>query len=265
MGMRKRAWEIVEKTDNRDHTGRIFSVFIFSLIILNVMCIMLESVERIGSYFTVWFRIFEFFSVAIFTVEYAVRLWSCVESEEYRSPFLGRLRFAFRFMSIIDLLAFLPFYLPLITLDLRFLRLLRIFRIFRILKIAKYTTSLNLITRVFSSKKEELFISILFMALLLVLSSCIMYACEFESQPEVYSSIPATMWWSVATLTTVGYGDVYPVTTLGRFLGGIISILGICMFALPTGILGSGFIEEFQKGKEVSVKKCPHCGKVLND
>lgn len=111
------------------------------------------------------------------------------------------------------------------------------------------------------SKKEELILTTALMGMLLVVSSSLLYYCENTVQPDRFSSIPATMWWSVATLTTVGYGDMYPVTVLGKCCAGIAAIVGIGMFALPTGILGSGFVEEIQKGK--GPQKCPHCGNNL--
>jgi voltage-gated potassium channel len=164
-------------------------------------------------------------------------------------------------MAIIDLVAILPFYLPLVGIDLRSLRVLRLLRILRIAKVGRYYSSLNLIKHVFQAKKEELVLTSAMMGLLLVVSSSLLYYCESAVQPDAFSSIPATMWWAVATLTTVGYGDMYPVTLLGRLLAGTIAILGIGMFALPTGILGAGFVEAIQKQKKELVQRCPHCGK----
>ena len=142
------------------------------------------------------------------------------------------------------------------------MRVLRLFRIVRIMKIGRYYSSLNQIKTVFRDKKEELVLTFTLLTMLLVVSSSVLYFCENSENPETFSSIPATMWWSVETLTTVGYGDMYPTTPWGKFFASLIAILGIGMFALPTGILGAGFIEAVQKSKRVA-EVCPHCGKRL--
>ncbi len=173
-------------------------------------------------------------------------------------------------MALIDLAAILPFYLPMIiNLDLRFLRILRLTRIFRILKINRYTESLEMIKVVLYKKKEELGVTTFVTFLLLLFSSSLMYYIETEAQPEAFPNIIASFWWGVATLTTVGYGDVYPITVIGKILSGIIALLGIGLVALPTGIISSGFMDEMnQKRKsEREYKKknyCPYCGEELN-
>jgi len=194
-------------------------------------------------------------------VEYLLRVWACVEDRRYQGALRGRLRFLFTAQALIDLLAILPFYLTFLTLDLRFMRALRLFRIVRVAKVGRYMSAFSLFGRVLRSRKEELILSTGVMLILLLLSSCLMYYAENEAQPEQFPNIPSAMWWAVATLTTVGYGDVYPVTALGRLLGAFTAILGIGLFALPTGILGSGFVEEIQARRTPPV--CPHCGKPL--
>jgi voltage-gated potassium channel len=207
---------------------------------------------------------FEVVSVFIFTVEYILRLWTCVEQDAFSTPLKGRIKFMFTPLAVVDLLAILPFYLPMfITLDLRFLRILRLFRIFRLLKMARYLEHFSLMAAVVRRKKEELIITLFMAFMLLILSASLIYYAEREAQPQAFSSIPRAMWWSVNTLTTVGYGDVYPVTAAGRLLGGVIALLGIGVFALPAGILGSGFVEELQK-KKARELRCPHCGRSLN-
>ena len=153
-------------------------------------------------------------------------------------------------MAIIDLLAILPFYLPFfLALDLRFLRVLRLFRLFRLFKLARYSSALGMIYRATVKNKEILVSAFVILVMLLIISSSLMYHVEYEAQPGAFDSIPSTMWWSIATLTTVGYGDIYPITPLGKFLGAFIAILGIAMFAIPTGVLATGFMEEMQKAK----------------
>lgn len=158
-------------------------------------------------------------------------------------------------LAMIDLFAILPFYLPMIIpLDLRFIRAVRLFRLFRLFKIGRYSKALSLLKKVLKDKKEELILIIFVVFLLLIIFSSLMYFIEKEAQPEAFSSIPEAMWWGIITLTTVGYGDVYPITPLGKILGALIAFLGIGMFALPAGILGSGLVEVVRK-KEVNTDK----------
>ena len=261
MNVRKRIWEIVEVARPGDTASRIFDICILTLILLNVIAVVIGSVKSLEARWGLFLNDFEIFSVAVFTLEYLIRLWSCTADPRFAGRIGGRLRHALRLISIIDLLAVLPFYLPLLGIDLRSLRVLRLLRILRVAKIGRYYTSLNLIKQVLLSKREELVLSSFMMGLLLVVSSTLLFYCENTAQPQAFSSIPATMWWAVATLTTVGYGDMYPVTLMGKFLASVIAILGIGMFALPTGILGAGFVESIQQSKDQQV--CPHCGKAL--
>ena len=165
-------------------------------------------------------------------------------------------------MGLIDLLAIAPFYVA-SYMDLRILRALRLFRLFRIAKVTRYSSVLNTFGRVLRAKKEELVIMLSFTVMLLLISSAVMYLVENPAQPEKFSSIPTAMWWGITTLTTVGYGDAYPVTPLGKILGSVIAVMGIGLFALPAGILGSAFMEDLQKRKGHSSSSCPHCGKDL--
>jgi voltage-gated potassium channel len=222
-----------------------------------------ETVEPIHAAARGAFSAFEVFSVGVFTAEYMLRLWSCTESPRFARPVRGRLRWMVTPMAIVDLLAVLPFYLPFLGADLRIIRILRLFRLFRILKLARYSRALHVIGGVIREKREELLMSCSFLLVLMLVASALMYFAEHEAQPDRFSSIPAAAWWAVVTLTTVGYGDIYPVTPLGRFIGGATAILGIAMLALPTGILGSGFIERFNKERE-DPRRCPHCGKEIS-
>jgi len=142
--------------------------------------------------------------------------------------------------------------------------MLRIFRLFRVFRVSRYLKAFDLMQHVFRRKREELLISLVFVAFILVVTSCVMYFVEHEAQPKAFSSIPATMWWGMATLTTVGYGDIYPVTPLGKFLGSLIAILGVGLVALPAGILASGFSEEMAKRTHHHQDEvCPTCGQEI--
>lgn len=239
---------------------KLFHLFMIFLIILNVLAVMLETVEEIAVQQADSLLWFEYFSVAVFSMEYLLRIWCCNANRKYGGHIVGRIKFLFTPMALMDLLAILPFYLPLlITFDLRFIRLIRLLRIFRLFKLGRYSSAYTLIKHVILAKKEYLIITLVFGSSLLISSSCIIYFAEHEAQPQVFSSIPAAMWWGIVTLTTVGYGDAYPITPLGKFLSGIIALLGIGLFALPAGILASGFSDEIQKQQCKTI--CPHCGK----
>lgn len=226
---------------------KIFDVFILTLISLNVLAVILGTVEELASGYSGLLYGFEVFSVVIFSLEYIGRLWSCTKDERYKGAVRGRIRFAMSPMALIDLVAILPFYLPmLIPFDARFVRAIRLFRLFRMLKIGRYSDAARRLGNVLRAKREELGITVFAVALLLILASSLMYFVEHEAQPDIFSSIPAAMWWGASTLTTVGYGDIYPITPIGKVLGAAIAVLGIGMFALPAGILASGFAEEIQ-------------------
>ena len=260
---KRRTYEILEKASLNDVASQVFDIFIMSLIALNVVAVILQTVESLSSRYSQFFHVFEVCSIVVFTAEYAMRLWSCTAEQKDPKTIRGRVRFATSPLAMVDLIAILPFYLPmLLPLDLRFIRVVRLFRLFRLFKMARYSEALKTFGNVLRAKKEELFITLFVVFILLIVASSLMYLIENQVQPERFSSIPAAMWWGVATLTTVGYGDIFPVTPLGKVLGAIIALLGIGMFALPAGILGSGFVGEIQK-KTRSIQVCPHCGKNL--
>ncbi len=259
MEVRRRIHEILEPGAEGDRASRGLDIFIVSLIALNVIALVAETVDVIQDVWPAFFSWFEVVSVAIFSIEYVLRIWSCTAATEYASPLRGRFRFAATPLALIDLLAVLPFYLPFTGVDLRFVRAVRLFRLFRLAKLGRYSAALQTLGRVFASRKEELGITVFVLSLLLLLASSLVYFAENEAQPEVFSSIPATMWWGVATLTTVGYGDACPVTPIGKVVSAVIAILGIGMFALPTGILSAAFIEEVNKRRGAR-QVCPHCG-----
>ncbi len=255
-----------QKIANFINFNPYFIKFIYGLIVLNVVAIVLQSYEDLEAEYYNYFRGFEIFTVIIFTLEYFLRIWlSDITKENKRE----RLNFAFSTMGIIDLIAILPFYLPFIfPFDLRIIRILRLFRLLRIFKLSRYSKSLKTIRYIFKEVKDELSITVFVTFVLMVLSSTLMYYIEHDNQPEQFGSIGDAFWWAVATLTTVGYGDVYPITPLGKILSGIIALIGIGFVALPTGIISSAFIEKIQaekKQKEVENCTCPHCGKKIDE
>jgi voltage-gated potassium channel len=260
-GLRKRVNEIIEQTRPGDTANSAFNVAIVTIIVLNVAAIMVETVQPLSARWARWLDAFEVFSVAVFSIEYLLRLWSCTVDPRYGHPVTGRLRFALKPIVMVDLLAVLPFYLTVTTLDLRFLRVFRLLRFLRIAKLARYAESMRIMQRVIRNKREELIVIGVVLAILLTLSASLLYLAEHTAQPERFSSIPAALWWAVETLLTVGHGDTHPITPLGKVFAAVVACLGIGMFALPTGILGAGFVEEMDKLKQSP--SCPHCGHPL--
>lgn len=258
--MKHRVFGLLEPGDDE---GRWLDIFIVCLIVLNVLAVMLETVEWIGSRFADLFDAFETFSVAVFTVEYILRVWSCTVDPRFSDPVRGRIRFMRSPLAVVDLLAFLPFYLPFVLPDTRVLRAVRLFRLFRLMKLARYSESVDLFIDVLKLKKDELLLVLVSIMILLIVSSTLMYDVEHDAQPDKFSSIPAAMWWGLVTLATVGYGDIFPVTPAGKLIGSVVVLLGIGLFALPAGIIASGFSEVLQMRRERCEIVCPHCGRVI--
>jgi voltage-gated potassium channel len=262
--IKKKTNLLLDPSDGHTTWDTIVNIVIVVLIVLNTIAVIFETVESIYLPNKSLFRSVELFSVTVFSIEYVLRVWSCTVFKQYSRPVIGRLKFILSTGAIIDLLAILPFYLPLFMIyDLRFIRILRLLRFFRFFKLGRYLKASKIMGNVFKAKKEELFLSLVITFFLIIVASSVMFYTEHEAQPDKFSSIPETMWWSVATLTTVGYGDTYPVTGLGKFLTACISILGIGMFALPAGILASGFSDEFKKMKK-DKNCCPNCGNEIS-
>lgn len=255
---------ILDSRSTGSKSQRFVNGFLIAMILLNTGAVILETDHGLYGQHTAFFHFFDLISVAVFTVEYLLRLWSSTCNPKYSHPFYGRLRYVVSVAAIIDLIAIIPFYLPLLfAFDLRFLRMLRMLEFARFLKLGRYVRASKLIGNVVKSKKEELTISLFATASLILVASCLVYYIEHQVQPNKFSSIPNTMWFCVSTLATVGYGDMYPITTMGKILTALISILGIGMFAIPTGILASAFNDEFRKLKKHKMY-CPHCGEEID-
>ncbi len=261
--LRRRTYQVLETAGGRrSGPARAFNVLLVLIIALNALAIVLHTVPDINARFPRLFIDFEYFSSIFFSLEYGLRLWACVENERYRHPVWGRLRYAVSLGALVHLLAILPFYLSHFSSDTGLLRILRIFRILRLFRVTRYSHALKVIQHVAQDKKEELVISAMFIVFMLIISSSIMFYIEHEAQPQVFSSIPATLWWGVSTLTTVGYGDAVPNTPLGKFFGGMMAMAGVGLFALPTGILASGFAQAMTRSRQKTVR-CPHCGQEI--
>ncbi len=264
--LKKKVYEIIEEAEEGNRASEIFDIFLVALISLNVVALIVSTVEELFQISPRAFHLFELISVGVFSVEYLLRVWSCTEDSKYSHPLWGRLRYIISPLALIDLLAVMPvflvFFVNLRGLDLRFLRVVRLLA--RIVRLSRYFSSLQTLGGVIQTKRGELLAVVSVLFVLLVMTSSLMFFAEHEAQPEEFASIPTAMWWSIITLTTVGYGDVFPVTAAGRFLAGVIAIVGIGLFALPAAILGSGFMEELSDERN-SPAICPHCGKRIQD
>lgn len=247
--LRKRTALLLEGNGEYTKAGHIIDLFLITLIMVNVIAIVLESIAILAQTYTYEFLVLELVSVSIFAIEYILRLWSCVDRAEYKgmkiSNFRRRIKYMFTPLALIDLLAILPTLLMLfIAFDLRFLR---VFRLLRVFKLTRYSRAMQLLLQSFRDESSSLMAAFFIMAVVLILASCGIYLIEHDIQPDKFGSIPAAMWWAMATLTTVGYGDVVPVTPLGRFFGGVITLLSMGMVAIPTGLLASSFSEQLRK------------------
>jgi voltage-gated potassium channel len=263
---KQKVYEILERGALEHPLGRFIAGTLSLLIFLNVIAAVLETDAQVFQDYNHLFDLFALLSVMIFAAEYIIRVWCCTENPLYRDPVRGRLKYMASPVALIDLLVILPFLLlPFIAMTPGILSFIRFFRIFWILKISHYSRALKTFGRVFAAKRGEIFVAFFIMLVLLIIGSALIYFAEHDAQPQKFSSVLASMWWGIETMATIGYGDMVPVTTLGKFIAGIVALLGVGLFALPAGIFASGFIEEInRKKKGEDTLTCPHCGKVIS-
>jgi voltage-gated potassium channel len=243
--IQKRTSQLLSKGNVADKPSQYVDMILFILIVLNIAAVCLESVKHIGNEYKVAFNAFEFFSVVIFSIEYLLRAWSAPARNDLGNStnIIKRMKYIFSFTGLIDFLAIIPSILPYFFggLDLRWLRVLRLLRL---LKISNYSSALEDFFSAIKADWRSFSAALYLMVIALFLSSALMYIAEHDSQPEKFSSIPETMWWGLITLTTVGYGDVSPVTPLGKIIGAFTAIMGVCTVALLTGIVASAFANQ---------------------
>ena len=245
--LKSRLYKILEAGHSHDWQSRLFEGAMATLIVLNVIAFSLETVPEIHDRYEMSFLAFDLFSIAIFTVEYILRLWVCTEHPPFQglAPLKARLKFARSPLMIVDLLAIAPFYLgALFAIDLRVLRILRLLRFF---KLARFSPAFNTMLRVIAAERSALMGVVIVMFGMVIIAASLLYLAEGNEPDSDFATVPEAMWWAVATLTTVGYGDVTPETPLGKLLAGIVMICGLGFFALPIGIIASGFMEEFRR------------------
>jgi voltage-gated potassium channel len=238
-------YQLLEKAEEGDRASQLVDVGLLILVFVNVLAVSLETVDSLHRAYAEIFWWIEIVSVTLFTLEYGLRFWSVAASADERgiSSLKARLSYVFSPTGIIDLVAILPSLLPLLfgSIDLRWLRILRLARLF---KFSHYTSALeDLISSV--RREHQSFIATIYLLFLaLMISSTLIYVFEHELQPENFGSIPESMWWSFVTLTTVGYGDVVPVTAAGRAIAALTALMGVCVVALLTGIVATGFSKQ---------------------
>ncbi len=247
LSLRRRLYVILEAGKTGDLPSLVFDTVMVILIIANVVGFALQTVPAIDAQYGGLLELFNVISVLIFTAEYLLRLWVCVEHRPLQefTPARARLKFMANPFMLIDLLAILPFYLSIFTaMDLR---VLRVFRLLRFLKLVRYSPALASLWDALVAERRALLGALIVMLGLLMLASSLMYFIEGNVQPDLFGSVPSAMWWGIATLTTVGYGDAVPITALGRLVGGVVMILGLGMFAIPIGIIATGWNQEIHR------------------
>jgi exodeoxyribonuclease VII large subunit len=248
--VQRQVYAIIETSNSDSFLSRLDDWGVSFLVILDVTALILDTSQGISLPFDLLLDNIELISLVCFTILYLLQLWSCTADPQYHHPVWGRLRYALTPLVLIDLLAILPFYLIFLIPHPLLVEATDLFRLLRLLKLIRYSESLQTILGAIASKKDELLMTVVGVFMVLVFASSVMYFAERYAQPEVFPSIPVAMWWGVVTLTTVGYGDVYPVTPLGKIFGAILAFTGIGLFALPAGIIASGFSGEIQKRTE---------------
>jgi len=254
--------------------GRLSTVvtsLIMGLVFLNFLMVVIETFDVLTDTWHTFFHAFEVFTVVIFTIEFLVRLWTA----DLLYPKLGggkaRVKYLFSFMAIVDLVAIIPFYLgALVPINMVMVRSLRVLRMLRILKVTRYSSALTMVGKILKLRSKHLMSSILMIFLMMMIIAVIMYHVENEAQPDAFNNAFDSLWWAIATITTVGFGDVAPITTIGRIMGGLIALLGVGLVAIPTGILTDGFIREMTKEErrerallrkqKPETVTCPKCG-----
>lgn len=250
---RKRLNEIIETSEYSDKAGRTYDIVSVIIVVINLLVSIMYTYESLRTAYGRALLTIESITVLFFAVDYILRLVSCKFKYSGLSEPKAILKYISSFTGVVDLLSFLPYYLPFFfpsgAVAFRMFRVVRIFRLFRI---NAYYDSLNVITTVIKNKRQQLLSSVFILAVLMMASSLCMYSLEHEAQPDVFQNAFSGMWWSVSTLLTVGYGDIYPITPMGKFFSIIITFLGVGMVAIPTGILSAGFVEQYQRIKRIS-------------
>lgn len=248
MSLKEKIFNIIQIGDKSNKLSRLFDIFITVTIISNIMVTFLLTFQQLKFLFP-FFKVIEYVTVIIFCVEYILRIWTAELLYPGMRRFKARLRFLVSFDGIVDFLTIVPVFFLSGFVIFRMLRVARIFHLFRLN--AKYD-SFNVITTVLYEKRNQIISSVFIVLILMLASSLCMYSVEHDAQPEVFRNAFSGIWWSMSTLLTVGYGDIYPITTLGRVMAICIAYLGVGAVAIPTGIISAGFVEQYQRKSSIT-------------
>jgi len=244
--LRQNIFALLNPTPHSYEVNKYIDYVVIMAVLISVISIILETVQEVNSVWSAEFKTLDILTVTIFSIEYVLRVYSCCEIQRYSKPIRGRILYIFSASALIDLLAISPFYISLFvnkSIDLRFLR---IFRLTRLLKLTRYTGTLNTLLKAVQREKYVLMAAAFMMILMIILTASLGYMFEHDSQPDKFESIPASMYWAVITLASVGYGDITPITPLGRLMTVIVSFVGIGIFAIPAGLMASSFTDQLR-------------------
>ncbi|MBR4677745.1 MAG: ion transporter [Bacteroidales bacterium] len=274
----KALYYIVDENDEHNRLSKFFNYFLMALIILSVGEMALETDDGIFLPYRNYFRIFDFFTVMVFSTEYIIRIMTAhlIPENKGKTRWQAVKTYIFSFAGLVDLLSILPFYLDFTNLDLRVLRMLRLLRFFRVFKITRYNDSMKLVADVIRDKRSEIGVIMGLIFIIMIIASFIMFYAEHDTQPKAFPNVLGCFWWAIVTMTTIGYGDVFPVTYMGKIVGSTMALLGIGLVAMPTGIISAGFLEKINERQEKEKQKkekpeedkkhyCPYCGHKLDD
>ena len=261
--MKEKIFNMIKVDRNKDKSGKNFDRIVVGAIIINLIACIIETFE-VGEFVTNVLLVLETATVVFFTIEYILRIYTAEYLYPRRRRHHAKIKYIFSFWGIIDFLSFFPFYLPFFFPNgIMVFRMFRIMRMARLFNINRTSDALDMVIRALKSKRRQLTSSVFIIIVLLVASSLLMYDIEHEAQPEVFENAFSALWWATSAIFTIGYGDIYPITIAGRIMAIVISILGVGLVAIPTGIIFAGFVEQIEKVKGGRNKYCPHCGERL--
>ena len=255
--LRGQVFHILHKPSYHHRLARYVNYLLGGLIVANAAAVSLETLPSVRDSYRLAFQIFEACSTFVFLIEYLLRVWTCVEQGHFSAPIRGRLRYAIRPLPLLDLIVVVSYPFPI---DLRFLRVARLFRLLRVFRLSDFEHTLQEIGSGLARRSSLIIVAFTCMVVCIYATSALIYQLEHAAQPTVFTSIPATFWWAIATLTTIGYGDMVPITPAGRVCTGLISVFGIGVFALPMAIVTAVILESGSSAKPTHPHRCPHCG-----
>jgi voltage-gated potassium channel len=251
--LRHTLFEILHKPREGVPYTRLVNYTLLALIVANALAVSLETVKALNAQYRQWFFVFEMFSVAVFALEYVLRVWVCVERPRYEHPVKGRLAYMCKPLLLLDLIVIVTVFTPI---DLRFLRVGRLLRLLPLLHLDNYDRAIRALSKSLARKRSLMVSSAVMLLILMYCSGALLYQLEHPGQPTVFSSIPASLWWAITTMTTTGYGDMTPLTSWGKAVAGFVMVCGIALFALPTALLTAAVLDT----AAVDDVTCPNCG-----